>query len=336
MISWCLKTKERFIGAVKNFKNDPINNLGIIFPVLALIAAILGFVVAYIIFIINGGYTNQISIIKNYGIKEAFTSGTYYIIINGLVKNLILIFLTFELILVLMAFFKNASITKRAIMSIDLIAGTLVAIVAYIIWAINTRKIGLTKQQEINILKAIDGMNIKLFLNISIIICMIIVSIFFILLISDKNRWMLGYIALYGAISLGLIPLVLLFIQNVIPLLSWIIMAAMICGIIFVTFSMIGKSNTDVNTEYNRSSSTNNKKSDSNKKEETHMNYKKREFTGNIKFYRDKGGHGVFTPQADCIYFDGNLHKHNYICTVKDFETGKFVIIYNGKRLTCI
>ena len=51
---------------------------------------------------------------------------------------------------------------------------------------------------------------------------------------------------------------------------------------------------------------------------------------------RDKGGYGIMTPQTDCIYYKNNVGNKTFICTVKEFETGKVAIIYKGKRLTNI
>ena len=59
------KAKDKITDAIKDFKKDPITNLGIIFPVLTGVVAGIGFVIALIMFIQNGGFTTQIDTIKD-------------------------------------------------------------------------------------------------------------------------------------------------------------------------------------------------------------------------------------------------------------------------------
>lgn len=59
---------------------------------------------------------------------------------------------------------------------------------------------------------------------------------------------------------------------------------------------------------------------------------KPREFSGNVRFYRSNEGLGISRPEK-YIRHDGNLTTDGCACSQHDFDSGKVVIIYNGRRL---
>lgn len=128
-----------------------------------------------------------------------------------------------------------------------------------------------------------------------------------------------------------MIPLLLWIIENAIPLL---IVIALVIGVILIG-RIIGKddSNSSTNTSFSKNKSSNSKNKTEPKKEKYQ---KSRKFDLNTTFWRDKGGYGVDTPTADCIYYKDNMGVKRSACTVKEFESGDVAIYNKGKRITTI
>ena len=88
--------------AINDFRTNPLDSLGKLIPIAIGTVALIGFAIAYIIFIVKGGYTAQVSIFKSQGmdgVEEAFTEGTVHIIYHGIVSIIInVLFLPVEVI----------------------------------------------------------------------------------------------------------------------------------------------------------------------------------------------------------------------------------------------
>ena len=84
------------IDSIKSFKEQPLNSLGQILPVGMVSTSLIGFLVAIIKFVLNGGFSKQISEIDRdfvNGISKGFTYGTSEILTSGIVSKTISIML---------------------------------------------------------------------------------------------------------------------------------------------------------------------------------------------------------------------------------------------------
>lgn len=134
-----------------------------------------------------------------------------------------------------------------------------------------------------------------------------------------------------AGVSYVILPLFLLLVENIVG----IFVAVFFLGIgAFMLFSNITASSEPGERQQKYRSADRNRNSE--QKKEKKSDAKIIRFSGNCKFYRDKGGLGLIQAQADAIYMDGNLIKHSYVCTVDEFQTGKVEIYLNGERVTCI
>lgn len=66
---------EKTKTAIKEFKNNPVHNLAILFPVLMSLFMIICGTVLYIMFIVKGGYPAQIQSFRDNGWWEGAKSG---------------------------------------------------------------------------------------------------------------------------------------------------------------------------------------------------------------------------------------------------------------------
>ena len=341
--------RRKFEGTIKSFKDNPIENLGVLLPTLSVLTAIIGFIVAYILFIVQGGYATQVNVIKADGmrvISNAFTSGTTSIIYGNIVGTIIKLLFILEFVLMLGFFFIKVHIVKRVIMIVDLALTSLLSVAVVIFNGIYTGQIKLTEGQEIkftNVFNKLHSQSDKTFFIVLTVICVLIIVSFLVLVLTSESKWMLGYNCLAGIISFAIIPLILLLLENIIPLLAEIVVLAILGMIFWFILAGIGSPATS-NSGSSRGSTSSGSRSGilgstslkMEKKEEKpkEKDVKVKNFSGNVRFYRGEGGCGFIVPQVDSIYFDGNLQEHKFVCTVKEYEKGEVIIMLNNKRVT--
>ncbi|WP_350342326.1 hypothetical protein PRVXT_001553 [Proteinivorax tanatarense] len=318
-------------AALKEFNNDTLHSLGILLPALAVATSIVGFIVAFIINIVQGGYADQVALINVNGIAgitDAFSSGTTSILYGNLFGTTIKFLLTFQMIILLITFFSQATKTKKVIMIFDL---SFIALIGITLFLMDLREGNFI----INFLYRLEAEQLKMYLIILVITLVAAFVSSLIVLLTTKCRWMLGYACAAGAISFLAVPLVLLVVQNIIVIILSIIILAMI-GII-LSF-VLGSASSDTMSTGNSVSNYSGYNQPRSEKKENAVSTTSdiKQFSGNVKFYRGKGGLGLGVPQNKCIYFDGNLTTRGYVCTVKDYEEGKVVIMLNNQRVTNI
>lgn len=238
---------QSLFDAILNFKSDPINNFTIILTFVSIAISFIGFIVAWIIFIASGGYGEQIETIKTLGIfsgsLKSFTSGTVHILYGDIVALLIIVLLSFEVILMFYQFFTHETKTKKIIMIVDLSLFALLGILYALFEAINTEKIILTEEQMIALINFCNSIKIK---GISIIIilffALLIISLatFLTIIIKCDEIQILKTIVISAIASFVLIPLILLFFENFIPLIMGIVALCIIAFLLWGLFAIVG------------------------------------------------------------------------------------------------
>lgn len=232
-----IKAKE----LINNFKSNPIDNLVIAFSFLSVAVALIGFVVAIVVFAVKGGYSEQVDTIKALGYfsgaQKAFTSGTVSIIYGNIVGTIIKVLFSSEIVLMLLAFLLREKRIKKNIMLVDLVFFAVLGIAYALYYALDTRKIVLTEAQGRALVNAFNKITINKIPLIIIVFAVLLIAssiTFLILVLKSKYVWMIKYAFVSLIISFCLIPLVLLFIENIVPLVVGIIALAVIALILLI------------------------------------------------------------------------------------------------------
>jgi hypothetical protein len=338
------KNVEATTASIKFINEQPLNSLGQIIPVGMVVASMVGFIVAIIKFIIAGGFSNQITSLKGDffgGISEGFTSGTASVLTSGIVSTIISILLFAELLVLIISYYKTENKAKKIVASICLGIGTVLFGVAGFILAVGFGVINLSEQMEMKIVEMLtvfDGMQTSTIVNglkITAIIGVVALIVFVILMLVSEHKWMIKNTAIALLLSYVILPLVLLLVENIIPMIVGVVAIVVIGGAIFlggkIFLSGSGESSGSSSVGGSVGTSSSTSRTESKPKEKYQQ---KKEYDLNTTFWRDKGGYGIAVPQADCIYMKNAWGEKTYVCTVHDFEKGNVAIINKRVRVT--
>lgn len=335
------KNVEATTASIKFINEQPLNSLGQIIPVGMVVASMVGFIIAIIKFIIAGGFSNQITSLKGDffgGISEGFTSGTASVLTSGIVSTIISILLFAELLVLIISYYKTENKAKKIVASICLGIGTVLFGVAGFILAVGFGVINLSEQMEMKIVKMLtvfDGMQTSTLVNglkITAIIGVVALIVFIILMLVSEHKWMIKNTAIALLLSYIILPLVLLLVENIIPMIVGVIAIVVVGGVMFLG----GKIFLSGNGESSGSSSTGGSVSSSSKG--THSENKPKEkyqkpikLDLNTTFWVDTDIIG-----CRCVYYKNNIGAPNQACSVYDFEKGNVAIFNRGKRIMSV
>lgn len=339
--------KKRTIHSVKNFKEDAINNMGYLIVMAIVLTSIVVGIVAYVLFIIRGGYSSQIALVKNQGISsivDGFSLGTVSLITSGIVANIIYFLAGTEVIVMLISYFKNSGRTKRTIMIVNLILGTIIITLTIAIGMIAVGEVAILESGTYKYLDVFEGVEINfkaILVAYLIVVAVIVVAFIILIMITAECRRIVGHTVLALIFAKVLMPLLILVLENIIPLMlgtGVLVIAGIIIFIIFkVFFGSSSSAGSLSDASYRTKSITGNQTVKPKQEVVVKEKYqKKKEYNISTPFWRDKGGSGIMTPQADSIYFKNNVGATDWVCTVKEFEDGDVAIINKGKRVTNI
>lgn len=237
---------ERTTESIRDFKLNPIDNLGYLIPVLIGLITFVSGVAAYVKFIVDGGYVRQVSATKEFGLfdryDEKFTSGTTGMITGGVIGRIILILVCVEFLLLMINYFRVSGKAKRIIMIVDLvILGVQIALTTTVFW-MAIGNLVISQEAAYEALKPLEDVpiNPKTILITYVVVTLVSLITFLILvLITKECRWMIGYSAIALVVAYVGIPLVFLFLQNVIPLATGAVALTIILGVIYGVLKMI-------------------------------------------------------------------------------------------------
>lgn len=239
VIDFIVNVKNKIIFAIKNFKKNPIDSLGVLLPVLIVLVGFVFFMISYISFLMDGGYTKQIEII-NAGGEEVLSRAENISIPylrnfydnQSLVSDLIVLLLLGQFVVMMIAFFKRESRFLKVVMKIDLIVLGVGIIAVFIVTAMGDATLLLSKEQQDKIIEFANGnlpqvyetvvKNLFFIIMVATVICLILCLI-------SKSRWMLGYS--------------LLAIANVwivFPILLELLVGAVYIGVLLLTIAIVG------------------------------------------------------------------------------------------------
>lgn len=335
----CFKsTKENMKKYLKVFKQDPLNGLGKLIPILIVLAGSVGLLYAYILFLLNQGYGEQITCLKENGIEgivKIFTLGQVEMMYKGVLPIVVCCLAGIEILVMVATMFKREPMICRILAAIGL--GILVLFICFIggILFVDSLDNELSQKVQEIVQIALYGPRPSSYRTLSlIIVCVVSVAalIFLIIVVIAKSRWMLWHCALALVISFVGLPLLLLLLENIIPLTIGII----VLGVVVLIFKFIPERETGLALEETYTAVEKNVAKSCSIVEEKGHNQIVKKFESNTVFWRDKGGNGVLTPTADCIYFKNWVYEKQYVCTVSDFEKGRVALVNKGVRVMSI
>ena len=321
------------VYSIKNFKRQPLKSLAQVCPITMVCTSIFGFVAALIIFIVKGGFSQQISTMKGdwFGqVENAFTVGTVKILVSGIVSSILLTLLLFN-------YTKNETRFKSTTCIVSLIVGICFSIPsAFVLGAgfdiisfsgtINDKLEWLFKQFE-------NPQESTLVITFEIlgIIGVIALILFAILMFLSKQRWMIKHCFMALVVSYVYLPSTLLFIENIIPLIIGIIGLVIIGVLIFFAFkimiSSIGEIKLDAPSKTKDCSQNTKTTPKKEEKESDGSSAQKncayisdyKDLLGGTKLYKK---HGVL---HDYIEFDNGVGQSE-VCSLEMLQKGKFHI----------
>lgn len=213
--------------SIKEFAEDPINNLGFLIPMAICLTSIISGIVTYIMFIVNGGYSSQIDNIKSNGLdglSDSFTVGTTKMMITGVTAKIVLGLVFVEFIVMLKSYFQNRGKGMRITMIVDLTIVSIMVVLSTVIYLIEAGYIVFTVKQIDEFVRRFDRVLIdssEIQITYTAICIISIITFMILVLVTEESRWMLGYSALALVFAYVVMPLLFLFIQNIIPIVGW-------------------------------------------------------------------------------------------------------------------
>lgn len=324
--------------ALQDFRENPMEGLIFLLPVVILGISIVSGIVGYVSFIMQNGYKNQFAVIKSEGIMESFTKGTSTFGIKGPIGTTIIILLIIQVLAMLIAYFinsdGNAAMITDIVGVVVLIGGICLTQWQEYNWGTSFIRgiisfIGKYKELDINHVEEI------------VLGCMGIVAIaliigFGILLAKEYEEGVL--LTLFcAAMNYIAIPLIILFLENIIPLLilivvGIIIVIGLVTGLGESGGSSVGESSVS-RTESSSSRNTTSKKAEPEKTQERKVN------SSYIENYNEAGGtclHKVKSSWGeDYIELDNSIVTRR-ICSIKALEKGEYHIYdkKSGREIT--
>ncbi|MBE5857927.1 MAG: hypothetical protein E7296_10245 [Lachnospiraceae bacterium] len=230
-------------------------SLGLLIPVIMGIVSLITGIVTYIMFIVNGGYSAQIRILKdenlNYfsRIKNAF-SGSYVSLLRNKVTTWIILGLAIVyLILIIFSFYRMSEKGMRIAMIVDTILFAIPVIAApttvYLFYK------GLNMPDEVlqNMDITVDSIRIALGAAFKIYIAFLLISVigfWVLILIQEDLRTLVVNLALALLFNYICVPVVFWIIENIIPLF-WAVLVAVI--VILVCWGIFGKGSSGTSDE---------------------------------------------------------------------------------------
>lgn len=319
--------------SILQFKEAPLNSMGQILPVAMMCTSLIGVIIAWILFITNGGYSEQLAKLNGdflNGISEGFTVGTTNILTSGYIPIIISVFAVTEMIVLFVSYIKTESKVKKIIASICFSVSGLVVGITVVVLGIAFGVFKLSYDIEMKIAAMISKSSGTM--NVSMVMCFKIIGIigvvalivFTILMLVSQHRWMIKDTILALMVSYLVFPGLLLFLENVIPMIVGSVSIIFIGGFLFILANIFLSGNGGNSENYVPREKVSDKKE---MLKETKSSNQKVINDWSGPFWRDKGGIGIMQAQEDYIYCYNAWKEKTAVCGVSAFEKGTVAII---------
>lgn len=235
---------DRTKASISTFTSNPISNLGFLIPIAIFITSFISGIVSYVIFTLQGGYNEQVGLIKRSGIDgifDGFTSGTVNMFWSGITAKIILGLVGVEFIVILISYFKNRGKRMRIAMIINLAVFAIMIALSTVIFWIAVGELFFSDEQMHQFSSGVVGITITfrtILIAYSVVLLASVICFVVFILITKECRWMVGYTALSIVIINTVVPLLFWLLQNVIPIVGGILIAVILLAVIkFIIWS---------------------------------------------------------------------------------------------------
>lgn len=317
--------KTQTVDAIHTFRSNPIQNLSCILSSMTCVTSIIGLVAALIFYAVGGGYAAQIEAIRVYGVMSdnIYTAGNVTILTGGILGAIIRICLCIAFVLLLIVFFgKSRLLLRIGGVIMLLIAGGAIALLLWLD-AVAHNKIKLEGRQLSFALKLLgdsDDMTRFYFLGFVILAALAVLLLFLALSECRQLTWHTLKAAIF---SWAIMPLVLLFAENLIALVGFVLFCALLFAVLYFIFQAFADSN-------RQPSEPAPKPKAEHKQQPEEPKVKRIELPAGAKLYIDDG-QGVGAPMTKCIFANTSVIDHKYICTYQSYRERKTIITVGGK-----
>lgn len=311
-------------------KNYSASDMGVLAASAGCMVSVFGFIIALILFIVSGGYTVQISAIKDNGWDKGFTAGNVAMLYNS-IGTIAAISIIAGVVFLAVAFLKKASPAKRFLMTTNLVFMVCFSGLTVIYSIIISGKIDFTEKQLNTLRKFFSIVNYETILKILFGLVFFTIIIFVVLILLSELRWLLFHLFKSAVISFVGIPFILLLTENLIALAATAVFCVIVVLVLFMIGSMLKEAGgaDGANSMSLKATPTSTKH-----KEETKPKIKTINVASGYRLYLDKGtGLGA---QTTYIFTDTAVQNRVCLCTYEEFEKGKVIIKKGGTPITRI
>lgn len=321
---------------LKTFKEHPLRSFSVTCAYMTCVTAVISFIVLFIIFVSGGGYPAQIEAIKTFGIgsiESSFTSGTVPVMYQPVVGGIMLFFLSLSVVFMLVEYFVSSSVIKKIIMAVDLLLLTVFS-TAFTVLAMRMGSLGFKGSEDFALWLAgvMDLLHIKSVEQILLILlAAVAVTVVILMVLADKK--VLGRILILSILSFGILPLMLLLIENLLAFAYLIIFCICFCFMLMLIGSMLLSEMGESGTAADAAPAGGVQKPTGKQKKTGADKIRVIEIAANQKIYIAEGN-GMGSPLTQCVFTDTEFINHKFLCTAADFKSGKVKIMRGGKEIS--
>ena len=330
--------RDRIIYSIKNFNENRLENVSTLMPVVMVAMSIVLYITQYIVFIVKGGYKEQVNLLKENGvdgIMQAFSLGDFGTTVENIDTLLLNCILLVGVCLVMYMIIVKQETKKRNILIVDIIILAVLGCCYFLFDLVNGRKIRLSQEQEEAFIKFIFTNNIEgipiLFIVFGILF-IISVGVLLYFALRSEYRDILKMLCVASVLSYAGIPLFFLLLKNIIPLLSGIVALVLIYLLCALVMKMIVSGLSSENGSCSQGGTYG-----------SNDNYEKRKQVKPLDIRKPDNNMYVVPSGVMLHKVRGSMHDYierstslssSEVCSLADLQKGKFLIYDSkGRRL---
>lgn len=330
--NWICEDRER----LKEFKKDWAGNIALCCSWLACAAAVIGFFVLYVMYIVQGGYPAQVQALKDGGMEGSFTGGTAVLMYRSFLGYLLYTLLILSAIFTAIEIFVTASVFRKIFMGIDLFLFALsIGSISFMAIYLDAPRSPWRDKVDLQMLGIMTRFGVQdygtLINNILFIALFVFLAAFILFVIVSKKRT-LSRIFVAAVISLGALPLLLLLLENLLFIGFAIIYAALFVAVLWYIGQAMMSGSQEVGNNGGSSGGASGSHLTGKEKRAEQKDIRIIQVPAGQKLYIDER-YGGGAPMTKCVFTDTATLNHKYLCTLKDLQTGNVKIMQGGKEI---
>lgn len=337
------KDRIKFMLDIQKWKQMSMEDLANHIPVVIMAAAVLAGIIAYILYIVNGGYSAQIADIKEYGFlsDRMFTTGTTGLVLGGIAGNIILLLLLAELVVLSLAYCRICEEGKKTALIASGVLILVQIVSAFVIFWIRIGRVTVEPRAVQDLIFNFPEV-IMYVKPVGIIYTILTVGALLVfwglLLIEKESREMVIFTIEAMVFAKIVVPLIVWFLENILALGAAVLGGALLLGVIFMIGRILlegmasaGSGSENAASSYEVGGSSGYSESRSEKRSEPKRdNRTPREKDKNpnhhyIANYQELGGtklHKVHGSMGDYIELTNGIGSRK-VCRLEEAEKGK-------------